>query len=100
VFYLKQSAAPQIDAMASARGLWRGMADRAADVCTAGLERNWVIGLNYYSVTPLPECSAQTRPLWLLQEPGQAPFLEPAPKTVVDPAAPNVVLSPFRKQSK
>ena len=100
VFYVKQSAAPQVDALASARGLWRGMADRAGDVCIANLERDWGYGLNYYSVTPLPECSAQTRPLWLVQAPGQPPRLVPAPKTTVDPAAPNVVLSPFRKQSK
>ena len=100
VFYVKQSAAPEVDALASARGLWRGMADRAGDICIANLERNWVYGLNYYSVTPLPECKAQTRPLWLVQGPGQPPRLVPAPKTVVDPAAPNVVLSPFRKQSK
>ena len=99
VLFVKQSAAPKVDAMASARGLWRQIADRAGDICIANLERNWVYGLNYYSVTPLPECKARPRPLWLLQSPGQAPRLAPAPasrQARVDPALPNVVLSPFR----
>jgi len=103
IFYVKQSAAPKVDAAASARGLWQSIAGRAGDVCIGKMDRNWVYGLNYYSVTPLPECSAQPRPLWLMQSSGEAPSLVPAAaplQNMVDPASPNVVTSPFRKQSK
>jgi 4-amino-4-deoxy-L-arabinose transferase-like glycosyltransferase len=99
VLYVKQSAAPQVDAIASARGMWRSIADRAGAVCIANLDRNWVYGLNYYSVTPLPGCAAEGRPMWLLQSPGGPPRLAPAPapqQGKVDLAPPYVVLSPFR----
>jgi 4-amino-4-deoxy-L-arabinose transferase-like glycosyltransferase len=101
VLCVKQSAAPKVDGIASARGLWRAIAGRAGGVCIANIDRNWVYGLNYYSVTPLPECSAQPRPLWLLQSPGQVPYLAPAPTSpgsIVDLVSPNVVLSPFRSR--
>ena len=103
MLYVKQSALPRVDGIASARGLWRAIAGRAGDICIANIERNWVYGLNYYSVTPLPECSAQPRPLWLLQSPGQPPHLAPAPSSpdsMVDLVSPNVVLSPFRNRMK
>jgi len=69
MFYVKQSAAPRVDGLASARGLWRTIADRASGVCIADIGRAWVYGLGYYSVTPLPECSSDPRPLWLVQSP-------------------------------
>jgi len=31
--------------------------------------------LNYYSVTPLPDCSQAPRPLQVWQEPGHAPLV-------------------------
>jgi hypothetical protein len=101
MLYVKQSAAPRVDDLASARGLWRSIAGRAGDVCIADIRRNWVYGLNYYSVTPLPECKAQARPLWLMQSPGQPPHLTTAPaspQAMVDLGSPGVVLSPFRKR--
>jgi 4-amino-4-deoxy-L-arabinose transferase-like glycosyltransferase len=96
MFYVKQSAAPKVDGIASARGLWRTIAGRADGVCIANIERNLSYGLNYYSVTPLPACSSQSRPLWVVQSPGQPPRLAPAPEAMVDLVTPNVVLSPFR----
>jgi len=101
MFYVKQSAAPRVDGLASARGLWRTIADRASGVCIADIGRAWVYGLGYYSVTPLPECSSEPRPLWLVQSPGQPPRLLAAPASpnaTVDLASPNVVPSPFRNR--
>jgi 4-amino-4-deoxy-L-arabinose transferase-like glycosyltransferase len=99
ILYVKQSAAPRVDGIVSARGLWRTIAGRAGDVCIDNIGRNWIYGLNYYSVTPLAECGAQPRPLWIVQSPGQPPRLVPAPAPTaptVDLASPSVVLSPFR----
>jgi 4-amino-4-deoxy-L-arabinose transferase-like glycosyltransferase len=79
VLYAKQSAAPKIDAMASARGLWREIASRAPETCIANTGRDWIYGLNYYSVVPLPACAAEARPLQLVQSPGQPPRVVPAP---------------------
>ena len=78
-FYLKRATAPELDRAASARTLWRQIAARAGEVCIDNLNRNWRYGLNYYSVTPLPECSAQAQPLWVRQAPGAPPRMEAAP---------------------
>jgi len=97
--YVKYAAAPDIDRIASARALWRSIAGRAETVCIANLDRNWLYSLNYYSVTPLPECSAQPRPVEVRQSPGRPPYLVPAAGgqyATVDPASAGVVLSPFR----
>jgi 4-amino-4-deoxy-L-arabinose transferase-like glycosyltransferase len=80
--YVKHVALPQLDRVASARSLWRGISDRSGDTCVDGIHRTWRYGLNYYSVTPLPECSAEARPLSLRQAPGQPPEIsiyEPSP---------------------
>ncbi len=55
-----------------ARGLWNDIAPRAAETCIANLDRNWRYGLNYYSVTPLPDCAAQPRPFEIHQDAGGA----------------------------
>jgi 4-amino-4-deoxy-L-arabinose transferase-like glycosyltransferase len=101
MLYVKQAAAPRVDEVASARGLWREIAGRAGDVCIARMDRNWVYGLNYYSVTPLPECSEEPRRLRLVQSPGEPPRVTEGPaisQGMVDLRSPNVVLSPFRKR--
>jgi len=79
VFYARQSAAPLVDAAASSRGLWRQIQGRGGQVCIAGIGRDWVYGLNYYSEAPLPDCAAQPRPLQIVQFPGQPPRLSAAP---------------------
>jgi len=55
--YLKWAAAPELDRTVSARALWRQISGRAEEVCIDQIERSWRYGLNYYSGTPLPECS-------------------------------------------
>jgi 4-amino-4-deoxy-L-arabinose transferase-like glycosyltransferase len=57
VIYIKVASFPAIDAACSARSLWRQIA--GLSVCVEDIPRNWRYGLNYYSVTPLPDC-AQT----------------------------------------
>src|ERR1035437_1184438 len=54
--YLKTAAVPELDRSVSARGLWLQIGGRAGDVCMGNVKRDWVYGLNYYSVTPLPDC--------------------------------------------
>jgi hypothetical protein len=98
--YLKRAAAPELDRTVSARALWREISGRADEVCVDQIERNWRYGLNYYSGTPLPECSGGARPLWVRQSPGEPPFLGsalPASVSPVDLHTPGVVTFPFRK---
>jgi 4-amino-4-deoxy-L-arabinose transferase-like glycosyltransferase len=77
--YLKTAAAPELDRSVSARGLWRQIGGRAGDVCMGNVKRDWVYGLNYYSVTPLPDCEQQPRPLQVLPGPGGRAYLQPIP---------------------
>ncbi len=79
VVYLKDVTAPDLDRLASSRELWLTIAGRAGEVCVNSLKRDLRYGLNYYSGTPLPDCSQQPRPLRIEQPPGMAPVLVPAP---------------------
>jgi 4-amino-4-deoxy-L-arabinose transferase-like glycosyltransferase len=50
-----------------ARPIWRQIASRADQACADDLPRNIRYGLNYYSVTPLPDChTAHDRPIRLV----------------------------------
>jgi len=89
-----------VDRTVSARALWREISGRADEVCVDQIERNWRYGLNYYSGTPLPECSGDPRPWWVRQSPGKPPILgaaAPAAISPVDLHTPGVVTFPFRK---
>ena len=76
MIYLKTAAAPGLNRVASARVLWREIADRSGEVCVDNIDRRWRYGLNYYSVTPLPECSEQARPLRVVQTGSAPPHVE------------------------
>ena len=96
VFYLKQASLPQVERMVAARTLWREISGRAGDVCIDRIERDWRYGLNYYSISPLPECAVQPKALRVIQSQGQPPHLAPSPEQPVDLASPGVVTSPYR----
>ncbi len=70
---VKAVVAARVDQRATARPLWRAIAGRSSQVCVADIHRAWRYGLNYYSVTPLPECSNQPRPIEIRQQPGIPP---------------------------
>lgn len=76
VVVLKVIDLPLIDRAASARPLWREIAGERDRVCIENMHRNWRFGLNYYSVTPLPDCKQSQRPLMVRQRPGKPPILE------------------------
>ncbi len=76
VFYLSVTALPEVDRQASARPLWREVAADTTGVCVDNIHRNWRYGLNYYSVTPLPECGTSRWPLRIEQAPGSPPVLK------------------------
>ena len=104
ILYVKATAYGEIARSVSARELWREIAAQRDQVCVSDIHRNWRYGLNYYSETPLPDCSQEPKPWRLTQEPGRAPVLggpQPArlgmQPTSLDPLSPGVVLSPFRK---
>ncbi len=82
VVYLKDATTPELDRLASARRLWDSIAGRASDVCVGTLKRDLRYGLNYYSVTPLPDCSQQPRPLRIEQPAGLPPAVVSAPGTL------------------
>jgi len=73
VFYLKRTAMPEVDRLASSRQIWQEVAGEAGDVCVENILRNWRYPLNYYSTMPLPECSEARRPVHIVQTPGHAP---------------------------
>jgi hypothetical protein len=79
VAFVKVSAMPRVDSIASARSLWRTVESKAGSVCIGNIQRDWLYGLNYYSVTPLPSCAAQPKPFQLRQDAGR-PFLAAAPR--------------------
>ena len=47
-----------IDEAVSARPIWRQIARRRDQVCVEWMHRRYRYGVNYYSVTPLPDCNA------------------------------------------
>jgi 4-amino-4-deoxy-L-arabinose transferase-like glycosyltransferase len=75
VVALKLIDLPAIDAAVSARPLWRQIAARRDAVCVESMHRGWRYGLNYYSVTPLPDCSQSPRLLQVWQQPGHPPLV-------------------------
>jgi 4-amino-4-deoxy-L-arabinose transferase-like glycosyltransferase len=91
VVYWKIAFLPQVDRAASARPIWKRIAPVADQVCVDNIHRNWRYGLNYYTGTPLPECSVESRPLHIQQIPGQPPQL-----TTVDPLVYHIVPSQFQ----
>lgn len=58
ILYLERQAVPLIDTLATARPLWRQVEPVRERVCVAELNRSLRYGLNYYSLTPIPDCSA------------------------------------------
>jgi 4-amino-4-deoxy-L-arabinose transferase-like glycosyltransferase len=70
---LKWREASAIDRTATARELARDVARHPGDVCLEPIRRDWQYGLNYYTGTSLPECSADPRPFHVTQKPGSAP---------------------------
>jgi 4-amino-4-deoxy-L-arabinose transferase-like glycosyltransferase len=73
MLYVKSTATAELNRVESARALWQEIAGRAGEICVDNINRAWRYGLNYYSITPLPECSEQPRPLRIVQAPGAAP---------------------------
>lgn len=78
VVALKTLTLPEMDRLASARPTWRHIESRANQVCVGSLQRNWQYGLNYYSVTPLPDCKADHKAIELWQIPGRQPQIRAA----------------------
>jgi hypothetical protein len=102
--YLKRSVMPEVSQAASARSLWSEIEARAGEVCVDDIHRNWRYGLNYYSVTPLPDCEQQPRPLAVRQTEGQPPHVAPTAlvdrtqpgRTLLERSLPGDIISPFR----
>lgn len=55
--YLKVTAYPAMDQIVSARGLWREIAPESASICDAGINRDWLYGLNFYRGVSIPSCA-------------------------------------------
>jgi hypothetical protein len=70
---VKLAAFPLLDASVSARPLWRQVGPSAAETCVDTLHRSLRYGLNFYSVTPLPDCAAEPRRYVITQESGESP---------------------------
>jgi 4-amino-4-deoxy-L-arabinose transferase-like glycosyltransferase len=68
-------AFPAIDRLATARPLWSAVAPIRDRVCVSSLHRSLRYGLNYYSVTPLPDCHEVPREVEITQTPGEPPRL-------------------------
>jgi 4-amino-4-deoxy-L-arabinose transferase-like glycosyltransferase len=79
IAHLKMTVFPALDQTVSARTLWRRIEAHRSEVCLEPIHRTWRYGLNYYSVTPLPDCSDRDLPLHVLQRPGEPPRLAERP---------------------
>jgi 4-amino-4-deoxy-L-arabinose transferase len=77
VIYIKLVSFPAIDSVYSARPLWRQIAPMADRVCVEEIPRNWRYGLNYYSVTPLPDCRQEPKPLHIKASTTGVPVVSP-----------------------
>jgi 4-amino-4-deoxy-L-arabinose transferase-like glycosyltransferase len=71
--YVEYAALPWVDA-ASARSVWRNLPEQKKTFCVGPVSRNWRYGLNYYSVTPLPDCAGNEIPAIM---PGRSPSDRP-----------------------
>jgi 4-amino-4-deoxy-L-arabinose transferase-like glycosyltransferase len=58
-----------------ARELWRQVEPHASETCVGPIGRDWRYGINYYSVTPLPDCATVRRPLEIQQSAGNRPVI-------------------------
>ncbi len=76
VVLIKAQALPALDRLASGRPLWWSISSHPAEVCVEGVQRSWRYSLNYYSVTPLPDCAERPRPIRIKQLPGAPPFVD------------------------
>lgn len=74
---LKNSAAGDLDRLASARALRLAIGAQQSAVCVDWVPRGMQHSLDYYFVPPLPACAQIYRPLWLHQLAGQLPVLGP-----------------------
>ncbi len=70
VALIKLRVFPAMDRIASARPVWREAAPAVREVCVEPLRRDLRYGLNYYAVSPLPDCSTQPKPLHIRQRAG------------------------------
>ena len=57
-FYVEYAALPYLDQAASMRPVWRALPEPKRNHCLGKLTRAARYGMNYYSVTPLPDCPA------------------------------------------
>ncbi len=85
--YLKVNALPALDRLATARPLWHRISANPGDVCVDGIHRSWRYSLNYYSITPLPECGESPRRTRIEQ-------IDSAPPTTVWRPLPTSGISP------
>jgi len=72
ILYLKVSALPEVDRLASAREVWAQAARQRDNVCVAEVPRALRYGLNYYADSVLPDCAASSRE-WRLERRGGLP---------------------------
>jgi hypothetical protein len=54
--YVEYAALPWVDRAASARSLWNEIPEPKRAYCVGPVRRDWRYRLNYYAVTPLPDC--------------------------------------------
>jgi 4-amino-4-deoxy-L-arabinose transferase-like glycosyltransferase len=74
--YLKTTAYPVLDERVSARDLWRQVRRLPGTVCDAGINRDWLYGLNFYRGVPLPACGSAKFDFVLRSQDHAKPLLE------------------------
>ena len=75
VLYFKATALPALDERVSARPLAREVEAQKYPVCAEEIHRAWRYGLNYYTIEPLPPCTAEHRGWRVRQPAGEPPRL-------------------------
>ena len=68
--------APELDVRATARPTWNAIAGKREQACVDSLHRAWRYGLNFYSVTPIPDCEDSPRPVRIRQRASEPPEIQ------------------------
>ncbi|MGC8883238.1 MAG: ArnT family glycosyltransferase [Bryobacteraceae bacterium] len=90
LWHVKRSAAPALDELVSARGLWRRAAANRDHICILRLHRTWRYGVAYYAGAPLPDCAVRPLPLAIDQAPGAFPRIVPLVQTGIAAGGPAI----------
>lgn len=80
---------PAIEDQVSVRSFWKTIEDKRSQVCVDSMKRDWRYGLNFYTIDPLPDCTAEIKPIRITQQGSKPPQIVVEPRTAFPGPAAN-----------